>query len=112
MERYRACFELSKIPYVGCGVLSSAVSMDKVYTKIIVDRLGIDQAKFVHVRESDFKDDDLTDAMDRVGSSFVLSGICKAVLCGIFQGSFQSPRSKRTERGRSMKRSNMTEISW
>ena len=26
-------FELSKIPYVGCGVLASAVSMDKVYNK-------------------------------------------------------------------------------
>ena len=55
-------FELSKIPYVGCGVLSSAVSMDKVYTKIIVDRLGIDQAKFVHVTERDFTDDDLTES--------------------------------------------------
>ena len=33
-------FELAKIPYVGCGVLSSAVSMDKLYTKIIVDDLG------------------------------------------------------------------------
>ena len=57
-------FELSKIPYVGCGVLASAVSMDKVYTKIIVDHIGIDQAKFVHVRESDFEH--LEEAMDRV----------------------------------------------
>ena len=32
--------ELAKIPYVGCGVLASAVSMDKLYTKIIVDDLG------------------------------------------------------------------------
>lgn len=38
--------ELAKIPYVGCGVLSSAVSMDKLYTKIIVDRLGIRQAAY------------------------------------------------------------------
>ena len=29
-------FEMAQIPYVGCGVLASAVSMDKVYTKIIV----------------------------------------------------------------------------
>ena len=29
-------FELAKIPYVGCGVLASSVSMDKVYTKQIV----------------------------------------------------------------------------
>lgn len=42
--------ELAKIPYVGCGVLASAVSMDKVYTKAIVEKLGIRQAAFVDVR--------------------------------------------------------------
>lgn len=42
-------FELARIPYVGCGVLSSAVSMDKLYTKIIVDDLGIRQADYVPV---------------------------------------------------------------
>lgn len=40
-------FEMSGIPYVGCGVLSSAVSMDKISTKIFVDRLGIRQAGYV-----------------------------------------------------------------
>ncbi len=42
-------FELAGIPYVGCGVLASAVSMDKLYTKQIVDRLNIRQAKYVAV---------------------------------------------------------------
>lgn len=42
-------FELAQIPYVGCGVLASAVSMDKLYTKIIVDTLGIRQAAYVPV---------------------------------------------------------------
>ena len=28
-------FELLKVPYIGCKVLASGVSMDKVYTKII-----------------------------------------------------------------------------
>ncbi len=42
-------FELSGIPYVGCGVLASAVSMDKFFTKIIVDKLGIRQARYVPV---------------------------------------------------------------
>ena len=28
-------FELAKIPYVGCGVLSSAVSMNKAYTCLL-----------------------------------------------------------------------------
>lgn len=42
-------FELAGIPYVGCGVLSSAVSMDKFFTKQIVRGLGIRQARFVPV---------------------------------------------------------------
>lgn len=46
-------FELAKIPYVGCGVLASAAGMDKVYTKIIVDDLGINQAPYVLVRAVD-----------------------------------------------------------
>lgn len=42
-------FELAQIPYVGTGVLSSAVSMDKLYTKLIVDTIGIRQAAYVPV---------------------------------------------------------------
>lgn len=48
--------ELAKIPYVGCGVLASAVSMDKVYTKIIVDTLGIRQADYVAVLKHELQD--------------------------------------------------------
>ena len=57
-------FEMSGIPYVGCGVLASAASMDKFYTKIIVDHIGVCQARFVPVVEDDF--DDIESAMDRV----------------------------------------------
>lgn len=42
-------FELAKLPYVGDGVLASAVSMDKLTTKVIVDALGIRQAEYVPV---------------------------------------------------------------
>jgi len=31
-------FELAGIPYVGCGVLASAVGMDKIYAKIIFEK--------------------------------------------------------------------------
>ena len=48
-------FELLKIPYVGCGVLASSVGMDKVYTKIIFDKAGIKQTKYVYLRK--YKDD-------------------------------------------------------
>ncbi len=40
-------FELSGIPYVGSGVLCSAVTMDKLSTKVFVERLGIRQANYV-----------------------------------------------------------------
>ena len=49
-------FELAEIPYVGCGVVASAVSMDKFHTKVIVDTLGIRQAKWVPVRRSEMHD--------------------------------------------------------
>ncbi len=57
-------FEMADIPYVGCGVLASAASMDKFYTKVIVDNIGVRQARFVPVLAEDFSD--LDSAMDRV----------------------------------------------
>lgn len=44
-------FELLKVPYVGCGVLASSVGMDKVYTKIIFDKAGINQTKYIYIRK-------------------------------------------------------------
>ena len=48
-------FELLKIPYVGCGVLASSVGMDKVYSKIVFDKAGISQTKYVYLRSFDEK---------------------------------------------------------
>jgi len=45
--------ELAKIPYVGCGVLSSSISMDKVYTKIVAKNAKINQADFVVVHKEE-----------------------------------------------------------
>lgn len=53
-------FELSGIPYVGCGVLSSAVSMDKITTKILVEQLGIRQANYVADIAKDLNELDAT----------------------------------------------------
>lgn len=38
--------EMAGIPYVGCGVLASAASMDKLTTKRVVMPIGIRQAKY------------------------------------------------------------------
>lgn len=43
--------ELIKVPYVGCKVLASAVSMDKAYTKIILERAGLKQVKYEYVKK-------------------------------------------------------------
>ncbi len=51
-------FELAHIPYVGCGVVSSGVSMDKLFTKIIIEKLGIRQAKYVSVLKREMDDID------------------------------------------------------
>ena len=48
-------FELLKIPYVGCGVLASSVGMDKVYSKIIFDKAGINQTKYIYLKKYDNK---------------------------------------------------------
>jgi D-alanine-D-alanine ligase len=48
--------ELARIPYVGCGVLASAVSMDKLSTRIIVNSLGIRQAAFVAIFKEEMGD--------------------------------------------------------
>lgn len=39
-------FELCDIPYVGSGCLSSAIAMDKVFTKLVLNNFDIPQAKF------------------------------------------------------------------
>ena len=48
-------FSLAGIPYVGCGVLSSAVSMDKLHTKIIADSIGVRQASYVGIRRAELE---------------------------------------------------------
>jgi D-alanine-D-alanine ligase len=45
-------FELANLPYVGCGVLASAVGMDKIYTKMIYELEGLPQGKFLLVMKS------------------------------------------------------------
>ena len=48
-------FELLKIPYVGCKVLASSVGMDKIYTKIIFEKAGLNQTKYEYIRRYEDK---------------------------------------------------------
>lgn len=76
--------ELAQIPYVGCGVLASACSMDKFYTKIIVDAIGIRQAKFVGVRRGELTDMD--EVVSRVEKALDYPVFVKPSKAGSSQG--------------------------
>jgi len=67
--------ELLKIPTVGCGVLASSVAMDKVYTKIVLDKANIKQAKSVYVRAMDDKYVYYDKEFNEISDS--MSNICK-----------------------------------
>ena len=61
--------ELAGVPYVGSGVLSSAVSMDKEYMKILLAARGLPVGPYVVVRDRDWRTDQLgaLDAIDAMG---------------------------------------------
>lgn len=50
-------FEMMNKPYVGCGVLASAVGMDKVVSKILFERAGIPVVPYVYFYGRDWQDD-------------------------------------------------------
>lgn len=47
-------FEMADIPYVGAGVLASAVGMDKVYSKRVFEQVGLPVGKYLVVLRKKF----------------------------------------------------------
>lgn len=47
-------FELLNIPYVGCGVASSAIAMDKILTKQLYSTNNIPTTKFLHFSKNNW----------------------------------------------------------
>jgi D-alanine-D-alanine ligase len=50
-------FELADLPYVGAGVLASALAMDKAMAKVVFAQAGLPQVPFLLVREADWRAD-------------------------------------------------------
>lgn len=48
-------FQLAGIPFVGCDMTSSAVSMDKIFTNTIADQNGIAQAKWESITKYEYE---------------------------------------------------------
>ncbi len=59
-------WQLAQIPYVGCGVVDSSVSMDKVISRMLFDHVGIPQTKWTWLRRDRFKskEQDCLDAIE------------------------------------------------
>lgn len=89
--------ELAQIPYVGCGVLASAVSMDKLYTKIIVERLGITQADYEAVMAEELKDMDQVTA--RIENRFSYPVFIKPSNAGSSRGVSRADDRRQLEDG-------------
>ncbi|MGL5641018.1 MAG: D-alanine--D-alanine ligase [Paraclostridium sp.] len=52
--KIQGLFEISNLPYVGCGVLSSSVGMDKLICKKIFSQIGLPQVKYTNTNKWDF----------------------------------------------------------
>lgn len=69
---------------MGCDVLASAASMDKISTKIFADLHGVRQAAYVADIARDLSEKEETIAKDRRKTG--ISGFCKAIQCRFSQG--------------------------
>ncbi|HSQ88497.1 D-alanine--D-alanine ligase family protein [Romboutsia sp.] len=47
-------FEISQIPYVGCGVLASSVGMDKLICKKVFSQIGLPQVNYTYTNKWSF----------------------------------------------------------
>ncbi|MEY2740578.1 MAG: D-alanine--D-alanine ligase [Actinomycetota bacterium] len=59
--------ELAHVPYVGAGVLGSAIAMDKAITKALLGRHGLPQPEHRVVRDLPGADDAVRDAVRELG---------------------------------------------
>lgn len=78
-------FELSGIPYVGCGILASAAAMDKFFTKIIAAATGVRQAAYTPVLGEDLAAD-AEAVLDRVEAERTYPVFVKPSRAGSSQG--------------------------
>lgn len=67
--KLQGLMEFLDIPYAGAGVLSSALAMDKYYSKSFFQHAGIPQVSFIKFDKSDWLKDP-GQAIDRIGREF------------------------------------------
>jgi len=68
----QALLEHWKIPYTGCGMLASALAMDKIKSKEIYQAYGVPTPEFRVLERALFKGDQLVAAADSLGFPLVI----------------------------------------
>lgn len=81
--------EFFKIPYVGCGILSSSIGLDKVYTKAIWSKAQLPQAKYEYIKFENNEYIYVDGAFNEHKIS--LTEICKKIECNIKYPMFIKP---------------------
>ena len=78
--RLQSILEAAGIPYTGCGVLASAVAMDKAATKRFLQSANISTPRCLIINSRDAKNLDAVEA--KVLEQFSIPVVIKARVCG------------------------------
>jgi D-alanine-D-alanine ligase len=78
----QSLFEMQKIPYCGCRVLSSSLCMDKALFKTILANAGIPQARFSTLDFHHMSSKECTGKIRVIRTSFALPVYCKPANSG------------------------------
>lgn len=78
--------ELAHIPYTGPGVATSALCMNKVFTKQVLSAAGLPTAKYIEVRKCDYcNKDKLVNVLESsIGFPMVVKSPCQGSSIGVF----------------------------
>ena len=82
--------EMAGLPYVGCGVLGSALCMDKVCANLVMDAAGIARCEWDYMEAWQLPDFDAIE--QRVAEKAALPHFCKAGKRGFQRRHLQSVR--------------------
>lgn len=88
--------ELAQIPYVGCNVASSAVCLDKIFTKLLVESLDIRQAKYIAIENENVDIDELD---KKVCDNFGYPVFIKPANCGSSIGVTKAENKEQLDKG-------------
>lgn len=79
----QGALELAHIPYTGSGVASSAICMNKVFTKQVLEAAGLPTAKYIELRREYDYDAVCRRLLQEIGLPMVLKSPCQGSSLGV-----------------------------